>query len=616
MLKPLLLTLSMGLFASSFPAAANWQATTDFQALEQKVDTLRAEQGIALASSLSNSQGTPWQYTKGSGWADNDNQIDADSRFRAGSVTKVFIAIAALKLVEQGKLKLDDPVKKYLPNVEIDNPWSDTDPVRVSDLLSHTAGFRDSDVTEIYTPTELATAPLQEVIAQYKLQVRWQPGSRQAYSNFGFLLAGHLIEQVAGESFETLLANTILKPLNMNNSSFSQDTAQLSTLITGHGSALTGGQDVVPAMPISVRPAGSLITTLNDLTRFTRMLLNDGELDGVRIISPQSIYLMQTTAMDKNSVVHQAGYGLGLYPVNRGSGRYFCHSGGIDGFLSNICFSKEQDIAFVALSNSMTLSGNKVFDESLSYLVEDALPEINALDFDISPWLGFYRPESARQQSMAAMDRLFKGSEITFEADRLMIKPIFGTPDEYVYVSNQGFRPVDKQAVSLTLAFNSQGEAVVQETWDTYLPGTNWYAPLVNYVFLFFAASWLLTCLGAVLMLLYVLVRKCLTKSINTIPKLHLSLLLLPIVMFGLYLSFAQLALWELTHITAPAFAMWLFSCSWPFAIVYSSWLIWVNRSQLTLKRSKIFWSLALVSQWVIGAYLVYFGTYNITLWS
>jgi CubicO group peptidase (beta-lactamase class C family) len=619
MLKQLLTATLISLMPMCLSANDSWQQSTDWQALELEIDTLRQEQGIALASSAADSDGTLWQYTKGAANADNadnDSQIDADSLFRAGSVTKVFTAIAVLQLMEQGKLKLDDPVSLYLPNVHVDNPWAKTDPVRVKDLLSHTAGFRDADVTEIYVEKADASAPLSQVVAKYPFQVRWRPGTRQAYSNFGYLIAGLLIEQLSGEPFESLLARTILQPLKMNSSNFSQQESVLSTLVAGHGSALTGGKDRVPAMPVSVRPAGSLVTSLNDLTRFSRMLLNEGELDGARIISKTSFDLMLTSAMDKNSATHQAAYGLGLYPVSRESGRYFCHSGGIDGFLSNICFSKQQNMAFVALSNAMTLSGGQVFNKALPLLAKAQLPEAQPLDFDIKPWLGFYRPQSSRQQSMEAMDSLFKGSELSYEEGHLLIKPLFGSADKYVYVAEQGFRPADKASITLTLVLDSQGQPVIQESWDTYLPDNSWYAPLLNYAFLTFAITLMLTSVSGLLLAIYLLIRKSLGKSISSSPKLVFALLLLPITLFGLYLCFTQLAMWELSHVTIAALVLWLLSWSWPVAIAYFSWLIWQGRSKLNLKRSKAFWGLALTSQWVMALYLVHFGAYNMMLWS
>jgi CubicO group peptidase (beta-lactamase class C family) len=616
MLKQILTATLISLMPMCLSANDSWQQSSDWQALEQEIDTLRQEQGIALASSAADRDGILWQYTKGPINADNNNQIDANSQFRAGSVTKVFTAIAILQLMEQGKLKLDDPVSLHLPNVHFDNPWAETDPVRVKDLLSHTAGFRDAGVTELYVEKADASDPLSQVINKYQLQVRWRPGTRQAYSNFGYLIAGHLIEQLSGEPFEARLNHTILQPLKMDNSSFSQQESVLSTLVAGHGSALTGGKDKVPAMPISVRPAGSLVTSLNDLTRFSRMLLNEGELDGARIISKASFDLMLTSAMDKNSGLHQAAYGLGLYPVSRESGRYFCHSGGIDGFLSNICFSKQQNMAFIALSNAITLSGNQVFNKALPFLAKAQLPEVQPLDFDIKPWLGFYRPQSPRQQSMASIDSLMKGSTLSFEEGSLTIKPLFGSADKYVYVAEQGFRPVDKAAVTLTLVLDSQGQPMMQESWETYLPDNSWYASMLNYTFLTFAIILLVTSVSALLLAIYLLIRKSLGKNISSNPKLALALLLLPITLFGLYLCFTQLAMWELNHVTFAALLLWLLSWSWPVGIAYFSWLVWQERSKLILKRSKAFWGLALTSQWVMALYLVHFGAYNMMLWS
>lgn len=132
-------------------------------------------------------------FAGGLGLADVATQqpVMAHTRFRLGSVTKMFVVASLLQLVELGKLNLNDEVRKLAPEIPFDNPWEVTDPVRVVHLLEHTAGFDDMGLNHIYNPTATdfcGTAAL--ATFRGELRCRWQPSEQMSYSNPGYLAAG------------------------------------------------------------------------------------------------------------------------------------------------------------------------------------------------------------------------------------------------------------------------------------------------------------------------------------------------------------------------------------------------------------------------------------------
>lgn len=121
-----------------------------------------------------------------------NREVTADTLFRVGSISKTFIALALVKLQEEGRLDLNAKLAEIAPEVRIENPWESTHPVRVVHLLEHSAGFDDMQFNEVYNLDDQVDIPLGEVFARFPKpqRVRWVPGSRPAYSNPGYALAG------------------------------------------------------------------------------------------------------------------------------------------------------------------------------------------------------------------------------------------------------------------------------------------------------------------------------------------------------------------------------------------------------------------------------------------
>ena len=147
--------------------------------------------------------------------------VTADTLFRIGSVSKSFAALAALRLQEEGKLKLADTVRQWVPEVAFTNPWEATDPVRLVHLMEHTTGFDDIHLRE-YAHNEPTPIALKDALAfgAPSRVCRWRPGSRMAYCNSGPAVLAAVVERVSGQRFEDYVAKHLFEPLHMDTASY------------------------------------------------------------------------------------------------------------------------------------------------------------------------------------------------------------------------------------------------------------------------------------------------------------------------------------------------------------------------------------------------------------
>ena len=416
----------------------------EFKAAVQRVLDDTGVPGAAIA--LVRLNGVEW--AGGVGFADRDARtpVTADTHFRAGSISKTFIAAALVQLYEDGEIDLNTPVAELASDIQIDNAWMIDEPVRLIHLLQHTAGFDDMHFNEIYNVSHPADLPLADVlrINPASRVVRWKPGTRMSYSNPGYGVAGHILEKVTGEKYEDRIAEHIFKPAGMTESSFHLTEADYARLARGYASR---GGPPVPYTPIYLRPAGNLHTTAADLGKFVHVLLNWGEIGEDLVIDPEYLSNMEhpRTTLASKAGLH-FGYGTGLggsfvegYPM-------LGHNGGIEGFLSSFMYSTSRDAGFVVLLNSTHSNDalRRVSQLAVRYLKADVEPpaktEADVAEAVLGEYAGYYHPANPRNQAFAFIEWLRGGMTVSVDGRRLLASPVFGPPAWLVPVSNNLFR--------------------------------------------------------------------------------------------------------------------------------------------------------------------------------
>ena len=245
-------------------------------------------------------------FQKGYGYADVEAKqtvLPDQALFRPGSISKLFTATAVMQLVEQGKLDLDRDVNGYL---DFAIPKTYSDPVTLRQLLTHTAGFEET-LKNLFVAHESDIKPLRTYLVNQMPARIFPPGKVPSYSNYGFTLAGYIVERASGEKFERYVDNHILKPLRMTNSTFDQPLPpQLAPQMSkGYLNASKKPRDFEF---VQAAPAGALSTTAADMTRFMLAFLQDGSVDGVAILKPETVGQMQTRQFE----LHPMICGLGI----------------------------------------------------------------------------------------------------------------------------------------------------------------------------------------------------------------------------------------------------------------------------------------------------------------
>jgi CubicO group peptidase (beta-lactamase class C family) len=328
--------LGAGLAIIALGAAGPFDGVTDL--LKREI----AERQIAGAVAAVSQHGTI-VYQQAAGVQDLETRAPMTERslFRIYSMTKPVTAAAVMMLHEAGRFDLDDPVSKYLPVFKQTQVITASGALRppareitVRDLLLHTAGLSHR-TTELYQQRHVRartdTLPqFVEKIARAPLME--DPGTRFRYSE-GTTVLGRLVEIWSGQPFDAFLEERIFKPLGMVDTSFWVRPEQRARLTTVYQPARGGGLtplEIEPEAPFTERPnllegAVGLVSTVPDFMRFSQMLLNRGELNGVRILSAKTVEMM--TANGLPDVVLQArggrrGWGLGNVDIAMDTGEY------------------------------------------------------------------------------------------------------------------------------------------------------------------------------------------------------------------------------------------------------------------------------------------------------
>src|SRR6266480_3889099 len=366
--------------------------------------------------------------------------VSCDTEFRVGSISKTFVALALLKLQEEGKINLYARLQDVAPEIPFKNRWEATHPVRIVNLLEHTAGFDDREFSEVYNLRDRYDFPLREVFKRFRKPqaARWPPGTRMSYSNPGNAIAGYFIERVSGNPFDQYIRDNFLRPLGMERADYPFTDANKPLL----AAAYNGNPPKAVGYPsIYLRPAKT----------------EEGQL-----VKPESILRMETpetTLAAKNGL--RLGYGLCNYSSVEGGVVTHGHDGGIDGFVSSYRYMPEQNWSYVVLLNS-TNSGRALHD--LNLLTIDFLsigfpkPQqsvINPPAGDLEQFGGFYAPRAPRTQMFAFLDDLAGGTRIRVIKGRLTRSGLFGQPEPLLSVGKNAFRG-DKEPEGTMIFFTDE----------------------------------------------------------------------------------------------------------------------------------------------------------------
>jgi CubicO group peptidase (beta-lactamase class C family) len=290
-------------------------------------------------------------------------EITPASVFHVASISKTFVTTGVLQLMEQGKVKLDDPVTTYVPYFQLKDP--EYRAITLRQLLSHTAGMPDVTDYEWNRP-EYDDKALERYIRGLKdSTLIAKPAEKWQYSNIGFELLADLIATVSGEPFEAYVQRHILTPAGMRHSTFLMTDVDSANLATGHVQG-NAGTERSAYYPYNRRHAGSstLHSNLEDMLRWGAINAARGTLDGKRILQPATYDLAWKSEIDITSFYHEmmrqmkmdlplrkVDMGLGWFSMDYNGNKWMNHNGSDRGFRSALFISPERQTVLVVFAN-------------------------------------------------------------------------------------------------------------------------------------------------------------------------------------------------------------------------------------------------------------------------
>jgi len=321
-------------------------------------------------------------YEKGFGWADEPRGIasTSESVYHWWSLTKIATAIAVLQLKEQGKLQLEDSVRKHLPYFNVQYPSANSKTVTIQHLLTHSSGLPDAGwriigwIHHDGEPSVNQTALIEKVLPDFST-LEFEPGDHTQYSNIGYMVLGAIIEKVTGQTYEDYIRERVLKPLSMNHTDFLYTEEMEPYEVAGSHPIFNAMTPLLPVIAGSYireisgkhlwmervyndqTPPTGLIGSATDAARLVAAYLNGGELDGHRILSPASISRMTREGYIKKGNRWQ-GIGWQIYD-DKGQ-LMIKHSGGGPGFSTEMQLYPEKKLGFVLFTNDVTCESWKI----------------------------------------------------------------------------------------------------------------------------------------------------------------------------------------------------------------------------------------------------------------
>lgn len=313
--------------------------------------------------------------------------VDEHTLFAIASNTKAFTAAAIAMLVDEGKLRWDDPATKYLPGFQLYDPYV-TRELTVRDLLSHRSGLATFGGDLLWYDTTYKSDEILRRIRYLKPTSSFR--SRYGYQNIMFLAAGQIVANVSGKSWEQFVSERILTPLGMTSTKTSITAFKSTDNVAAPHNELDGKLRVVRYSNVDgVGPAAALNSSVADMAQWIRLQLGRGTYAGKQFFSakaaremwsPQTIIPISEQGEKLNPTRHFNTYGLGWFLSDYHGRKVASHGGGLDGMISQVGMMPEENLGVVVLTNSETplasIMVNKVFDTFLGVPARDWSAEL------------------------------------------------------------------------------------------------------------------------------------------------------------------------------------------------------------------------------------------------
>ncbi len=400
-------------------------------------------------------------WSRGFGYANVAQQTPTtpETLYRIASITKLFTSTAIMQLRDEGRLQLDDPVKKHLPWFEIRNPHEDTPVLTIRHLLTHAGGLPREAAYPYWSTNEFPTMEeVQQALPDQEFSI--PTGSDWKYSNLGLALAGEIVAAVTGVPYNEYVMQHILQPLGMENTFVETVPADHPLLATGYNRRLphVAVREAGPHTDCrGIGPAANMASNVTDLAKFVMLQFRSGPRQGNQILAATTLREMHRVQWLNDD--WSAGRGIGFYLWRLHGRTLVGHGGALLGYRTDLQFAPADKVGVVVLTNAddgmPLLYTDKLFQWVIPALLKAAAPKAEAhkVADEWQAYVGRYRSPWGDTQVMIYQDAL------------VLIYP--GEPDPLAGMTK--LKPVSAHAFRIETKerFGSQGELVVFDTDET-----------------------------------------------------------------------------------------------------------------------------------------------------
>jgi D-alanyl-D-alanine carboxypeptidase len=387
------------------------------------------------------------------------------TKFRMASHSKLFTATSVMQLREQGKLRLDDPVSKYLPWFAVKPAEADDPPITIEELLTHSSGLpREAGAhwtTFEFPTTEQLRALIPAREAAFAPEVRWK------YSNLGFSVAGMIVEAVSGRKWADYVSSEIFQPLGMQSSSVDRN---VSGLAGGYGRRMPDGTRAInPFIDARGMAAATGITsTVEDMAKFASAQFRRGPRGGAQILSTGSLREMHRVRVLEYNWTQ--GNAIGFAVRKAGDKVYVSHGGSYPGYQTNTMLWPDGKVAVIVLTNADDANPAAMATELMN-TVGQAVAKASAKSPAVPTWdpawsrfAGLYRGRGGDSRVVELNKRLVIVSASSATLDNVVqLEPIGG--GRFRYVAAAGGGPVGE----IVRFVEENGRVTRMITGDSYV---------------------------------------------------------------------------------------------------------------------------------------------------
>lgn len=624
---------------SFFAVACSSQIITENKNTAQTIEALQIQledvlkemhvPGMSIA--IVRRDGPEWIAALGKADLDNDRQATAATLFRIGSISKGFVSLAILMLVEEGKLSLEDPLQKLAPEVWFGNQWENSNPVRLVHLLENTTGWDEMHLSEFAKdPGTMSFFDRLDYRHTSRIS-RWCPGTRMSYCNSGFAVAAYIVEKIVGRTFEEYIDQYFFKPIGMQTATYLQPTSELSTVLYH-----SDGKTSLPYWNILYPSIGSINASANDMANYLLFYLNRGNIHGKQIISAtlfNRIEFPSSTWAAQEGL--RLGYGLSNYSTIHDGFVYHGHNGVIPGGLTTLAYLPNEGIGYFYSLNSGNRKAFKKVGQIVrayitSRLQKPPIPQVASLSENTILYSGWYEPDSPRIELLSFLERLIGMSYIHFEDNKLIINSL-SEKSTFLPVTDHQFRyiPVnesqDAEPTLMLLEPNNEGK-FIQLNLGLRSASLNvtlkhiptWFAMFKIIIVAFVLLAFLSILIYAPFWIFQALIKKNCHHSelyIRLWPLVAV-LSLISIVVICMLTNMDADGIWRLGNLTVWSFPLFLativFACS-SIASVIALLKACKGNVRSTIR---IFSTMTAIALLIATTYLAYWGIIGLRTWA